>query len=85
MVVMDDEFYNIDVSFDVVETQRNMERPAIYLSAEVTSFKLKPLSFHRMGHLEYKSVLGMSLKEIFCYIPFSSFIINCDRKQTIRI
>lgn len=50
---MDNEYFNIDIEFMVQESEKNMDKGVIYLTATMNSFNQTnlPLTFHRMGHL----------------------------------
>lgn len=84
---MDDEYFNIDVEFTAHETERNMEKGTIYMSAKFASYKQQsnPINFYRMGHMQYKASFLITLKEALRYIPFISYFRNCEPTQIIRI
>lgn len=56
-MIMDKEFYNIEIEFTVQETQTNLEHGNMYLTSKVMSFNpgQLPVTFHRIGHVKHKS------------------------------
>lgn len=79
---MDSEYYNIDVIFNVVENSHNLDNLNFYLTTKLGSYNPTqiPITFHRMGTMEYKGTLKMIAKEIMSFIPFCSYIGLCSDK-----
>lgn len=84
---MEDEYYNVEVEFTAQETETNMQKGNLFLSAKFSSFKVKeqPLSYHRMSHMEFKSSFIIWVKEMLRYIPLLGYICNCEPKQSIIV
>ena len=80
---MEDEYYNIDVEFTAQETEQNMQKGQIFLSAKLMSGKIKeqPVMYHRMSSMAHKATIVIWIKEILRYVPFLSYLCNCEPKQ----
>lgn len=86
-IQMDSEYYNIEVIFDVVENHHNIDNGNFYLTTKLVSYNptQMPLTFHRMGTMEYKGTLRLMAKEILNFIPFCSYMGLCSNHQQVKI
>mmetsp|Transcript_43559 Transcript_43559/g.57672 ORF Transcript_43559/g.57672 Transcript_43559/m.57672 type:complete len:169 (+) Transcript_43559:1142-1648(+) len=86
---MDEEYYQIEVEFEVAMTMHNYERGNLYMQSQFNSYKqgAKPLTLARSGFLDPKGSLTLSLKELVSMIPFASYFFSCEptEKVTIKI
>lgn len=76
---MDNEYYNIEVVFEVVESSNNMNNGNIYLTSKITSYNpaSNVVTFYRMGAINYKGSFEMYFNDFFKFIPFCSYFFNC--------
>ena len=84
---MDNEYYSIDVELKAQESEANMDKGNIFLTATMASYKAneQPLVFHRMGHLRHRSSIILGIKQVLSYVPFLSWFINLNTTQFITI
>jgi len=77
---MDNEYYQVEVVFEVAMTVHNYERGNLYVQSEFHSYKqsVKPLTLARSGFLDPKGSLTLQLKELVRMVPFSSYFFSCE-------
>ena len=77
---MDNEYYQIEVEFDVSMSQHNYERGNLYVQSKFNSYKqgVKPFTLARSGFLDPKSSLTIKVKEAISMIPFLSYFLSCE-------
>ena len=77
-IKLSQETYDIEVVFDVAETQHNMEQGNIYLSAKLNSNlpSQQDILINRMGSFDYKGRLQIYLKEFFSFVPFGHYALS---------
>lgn len=61
---MDSEYYNMEVVFNVVENNHNMDHVNFYLTTKLVSYNPTqiPITFYRMGTMEYKGSINLFAK-----------------------
>jgi hypothetical protein len=84
---MDDEFYQIEVSFDVAMTAHNYERGNLYLQSEFLSFRkgVKPLVLARSGYLDPKGSFTLLRNEMLAMLPLSRYFSSCGQTEEVVI
>ena len=84
---MDNEYYKIEVVFDVAMTVQNYERGNLYLQAEFNSYKqgVKPLTLARSGYLTPKGSLWMNIQDLLSLVPFSGYFFTCEKTEQVTI
>jgi hypothetical protein len=82
-IKLSQETYDIEVIFDVAETNHNMEQGNIYLSAKLNSLLpgQKDISINRMGSFDYKGRLQIFIKELFSLMPMGNSILGLLLRQ----
>lgn len=84
---MDDEYYQIEVEFEVATTMHNYERGNLYIQSELKSYKqgVPSLTLARSGFLEPRGSLLVSLKELIQMIPLASYFCSCEQTEQVTI
>ena len=47
--------------------------------------KEQPVTYHRMSSMAHKATIVIWIKEILRYVPFLSYLCNCEPKQKIVV
>ena len=70
---MDQEYYSIEVVFEIAITSHNFERGNVFVQSQFNSYKkgLKPLVVSRAGYLNPKSSFKLMLRDLASMVPFA--------------
>ena len=81
---LDDEFYSIELVFEVASTAHNYERGNIFVQSQFNSYRkgMQPLVIARTGYLDPKSGFRLLLNDLYSMMPFTS---ACPNTQRIAI
>ena len=84
---MDNEYYQIEVIFEVAMTLHNYERGNLYVQSEFHSYKqgVKSLTLARSGFLDPKGSLTLTVKELVRMVPFSGYFFSCEPTEQVTI
>lgn len=87
LIRMDDEYYAIEIVFEVAMTQHNFERGNIFVQSQFNSYRkgLKPLIVSRTGFLNPQSSLKLMVRDIVSLIPYAAEWLGCPNTQFITI
>lgn len=87
LIRMDDEYYAIDIVFEVAMTMYNFERGNIFIQSQFNSFKkgLKPLIVSRTGYLNPTSSFRLMVRDMVSMVPFCSEWLGCPETQFVTI
>ena len=84
---MDQEYYQLEVVFEVAATSHNFERGNIFVQSKFESYKkgMKPLVVSRTGYLDPQSSFKLMVRDITSMIPFCTTLFGCPDTQFITI
>ena len=84
---MDQEYYAIEIVFEVAITSHNFERGNVFVQSQFNSYKkgLKPLVVSRAGYLNPRSNFKLMLRDLVSLVPFASKWMGCPNTQFITI
>ena len=84
---MDQEYYQLEVVFEVAASSHNFERGNIFVQSKFESYKkgMKPLIVSRTGYLDPQSSLKLMIRDCASFIPFASRFLGCPNTQFITI
>ena len=84
---MDQEYYQLEVVFEVAASSHNFERGNIFIQSKFESYKkgMKPLVVTRTGYLAPQSSFKLLVRDITSMIPFATTLFGCPDTQFIAI
>ena len=76
---MDDEYYAIEIVFEVASTKHNFERGNIYVQSQFNSYRKsqKPLIVSRTGYLNPQSSFKLMVRDIVSMVPYAAEWLGC--------
>lgn len=86
-MAMNNEFYNIELVFSMVESSQNLNSGNIFVTSKFNSYNtaLHPISFNRMGSMDYKGSIILYMKEMIRFVPLTGYFIDLEPKQEVTI
>ena len=74
LIRMDDEYYAIEIVFEVAMTMHNFERGNIYVQSQFNSYRkgLKPLVVSRTGFMNPQSSFKLMVRDVVSMIPYAA-------------
>ena len=84
---MEDEYYSIEVVFEVSDTEHNYEKGNLYIQCQFNSFKKNQptLTVARQGFLDPKGSMTRYLREFLSMIPLSGYLFHVEKSQVLGI